>query len=144
MGLAPYSAWEELRKFGGVKNNYVLFNKGTSWTEKDVLFRAVKAEHSDEYAIGVLIQAEEKIYYITGDTLYNESIFVDLPPKIDFVFLPINGKGNNMNASDAKRFCERINAKAIPLHCGMFDDLDMHAFKYENKIIPEIYKEIKL
>ena len=49
-----------------------------------------------------------------------------------------------MNMEDGKRFCEQIGAKAIPLHCGLFDDLDMNKFGYENKVIPEFYKEIKL
>jgi L-ascorbate metabolism protein UlaG (beta-lactamase superfamily) len=81
---------------------------------------------------------------VTGDTLYNERIFSDLPEHIDYVFLPVNGVGNNMNMTDAKRFCERIGAFAVPMHCGLFDEKDMHCFEYENKIVPEFYKEIKL
>ena len=38
----------------------------------------------------------------------------------------------------------KVQEKAIPLHCGLFDDLDMNKFGYENKVIPEFYKEIKL
>ena len=45
----------------------------------------------------MLIEAEGKCLYITGDTLYNTDIFSDLPEQIDAVFLPINGSGNNMN-----------------------------------------------
>jgi hypothetical protein len=49
-----------------------------------------------------------------------------------------------MNMTDAKRFCERIGAVAVPMHCGLFDEIDMNCFEYENKIVPEFYKEIKL
>ena len=50
-----------------------------------------------------------------------------------------------MNMADAKRFCERINPVfAVPLHCGMFDDIDMNCFEYRNKVVPQIYKEVKL
>ena len=143
--LASGNAWDNVRKtFGGIKNNYVRFNHGTEWTEKGVRFKAVYAEHSDDRAIGVVIDAEEKTYYVTGDTLYNERIFDDLPDHIDYVFLPVNGVGNNMNMEDAERFCERIGATAIPMHCGLFDEQDMNDFAYENKVVPEIYKEIKL
>lgn len=143
--LASGNAWQNVRKtFGGVKNNYVLFNRGTEWTEGDICCKAVRAEHSDEKAIGVIIQAEGKNYYITGDTLYNEEIFKDLPEKIDYIFLPINGRGNNMNMADAKRFCEKIGAKAVPLHCGLFDEISMQNWQYQNKIIPQFYKEIKI
>lgn len=141
--LAPFSAWENVRKrFGGENNNYVMFNRGTTWTEGDITFAAIKAEHSDREAIGFVMRAEGKSFYITGDTLYNEEIFKDIKQAPDYVFLPVNGKGNNMNMHDAKLFCERIGAKAIPLHCGLFDDIDMNKFEYKNKVVPEFYKKL--
>lgn len=143
--LASGNAWNNVRKrFGGIKNNYVTFNEGTEWSEKGVHFKAVYANHSDTHAIGVLITAEGKTYYVTGDTLYDERILNSLPQEIYAVFLPINGVGNNMNMTDAKRFCEKIGAIAVPMHCGLFDEIDMNDLKYENKIVPEFYKEIEL
>ena len=143
--LASGNAWQNVRKaFGGIKNNYVQFNCGTQWTEDDVFFQAVYAEHSDDKAIGVVMQAEGKTYYITGDTLYNAKIFDGLPQKIDCVFIPVNGRGNNMNFADAKRFCETIGCVAVPIHCGLFDEIDMNTWQYENKIVPEFFKEIVL
>lgn len=142
--LASGNAWNTVRTGFGGNNNYVMFNRHSEWTEGNIKFSAVKAEHSDEHAIGFIMEAEGKRYYVTGDTLYNTDIFSDLPEGIDYVFLPVNGRGNNMNMEDGKHFCERIGAKAIPLHCGLFDDLDMNKFGYENKVIPEFYKEIKL
>lgn len=142
--LAPNSVWNEVRKFGGDSNHYVLFNHHTSWTENGIRFTAVKAEHSDPASIGVIIDDGNKKYYVTGDTLYNEEILKDISDDIYALFLPVNGVGNNMNMTDAKRFCERINPEyAVPLHCGMFDDIDMNNFAYENKIVPEIYKEVE-
>ncbi len=143
--LAPETAWGEVRAYGGANNNYVMFNRGTRWTEGNIEFYAVKAEHSDASAIGVIMNYEGKTYYVTGDTLYNEQIFGDLPSGIDVVFLPINGVGNNMNAVDAKRFAERIGAKkAVPIHWGMFDELSPDIFNFDGAVIPEIYKEIKI
>ncbi len=142
--LAPFSAWQEVRKFGG-KNNYVMFNRGTAWTEETITFRAVKAEHSDREAIGAILSCDDKNYYITGDTLYNEEIFADLPMEIEVVFLPINGVGNNMNVVDAKKFAERIGAKkVVPIHFGLFDEMTGNELVMPNKIIPKIYKEIEL
>ena len=141
--LSPKSVWDEVRKLGR-NNNYVLFNRGTSWSEKGIKFTAVKAEHSDISPIGVIIDDGEKKYYVTGDTLYNEEIFADIPADIYAMFLPVNGVGNNMNMTDAKAFCERIKPEiAIPVHCGMFDEIDMNAFEFEKKIVPEIYEEVK-
>ena len=143
--LASENAWRNVREmFGGSKNNYVMFNRHTEWTEGKIKFSAVKAEHSDDKAIGFVLETEGLKYYVTGDTLYNEEIFSDLPEGIDFVFLPVNGRGNNMNMADGVRFCRRIGAKAIPLHCGLFDDLSLNDFAYENKVVPEFYKVIAL
>lgn len=140
--LAPKSVWDKVRTLGG-NNNFILFNRHTTWTEHGIRFTAVKAEHSDISPIGVIIDDGERKYYITGDTLYNEDIFEDIPSDIYALFLPINGVGNNMNMTDAARFAERIGAKwVVPVHTGMFDELDPYEFECENKTIPEIYKEI--
>lgn len=141
--LAPKSVWDEVRKFGG-NNNYVLFNRGTSWTENGIKFTAVKAEHSDISPIGVIVDDGEKKFYVTGDTLYNEEIFADIPDDIYAMFLPVNGVGNNMNMADAAKFCERISPTvAVPVHCGLFDEIDMNEFEIEKKIVPAIYEEVK-
>ena len=143
--LAPNGSWQELRKFGG-NSNYVLFNNGTTWTEGNVTFTAVKAEHSDPYAIGVIISAEGKNYYVTGDTLYNEQVFESLPNiEIKAVFLPVNGVGNNMNMKDAQAFAKRVNAKhTVPIHYGMFDTLTAENITLENAVIPKLYESICL
>lgn len=144
--LSPLAVWPKARANGG-PHNYVQFNRHTEWTERGLRFRAVKAEHSDPHPIGVVIEdlANAKSYYITGDTLYNSEIFDDISGQIDFLFLPVNGAGNNMSAQDAARFAERVNAKtAIPIHFGMYDDIDPSCFVYPNVIIPEPYKTIFL
>lgn len=142
--LAPDAAWHEVRKFGH-DHNYVRFNRHSEWTHGNIHFKAVKAEHSDVHPIGVLIEAEGAVLYVTGDTLYNTDIFEDIPDYVDAVFLPVNGVGNNMNMVDAKRFCERIAPKvAVPMHCGLFDSIDMNDFEFEPKVVPQIYQEVKL
>lgn len=140
--LAPPSVWNEVSKIGG-NNNYVVFNRHTSWSEGGLKFTSVKAEHSDPTPIGVIIDDGDKKYYVTGDTLYNDDIFSDIPNDIYAVFLPVNGVGNNMNMTDAKRFCERVAARhVVPLHCGLFDAIDMNTFDVQNKIVPQFYKEV--
>ena len=142
--LAPSSAWQKARANGN-QHNYVQFNRKTQWTEHGFRFSSVKAEHSDAFAIGVIIEDlfSQKKYYVTGDTLYNSEIFGDLPSDIYAVFLPINGVGNNMNIADAERFAKACGAKhVVPMHFGMFDELDPSAFESEKKIIPTIWEEI--
>lgn len=142
--IVPPSCFTPIRKYGK-HHNYVYFPKNTEWTEGNIKFTAVKALHSDPEAIGIIIEAENKVYYITGDTLYNTEIFEDLPEKIDVLFMPVNGVGNNMNFIDASRFADKVNAKkVVPMHLGMLDDRSVTDFKHERAVYPEIYKEIKL
>lgn len=142
--LAPEGVWSRIRQLGG-PHNYVLFRRHTVWTQDGIRFTAVYAEHSDPGAIGILLEAEGHILYITGDTLYNTAIFPDLPTHIDALFLPINGVGNNMGCADAVRFAQRVEARrVVPLHFGLMDDLDPKTFCCANRVIPKIYQEIHL
>ena len=50
-----------------------------------------------------------------------------------------------MNAEDAARFVRRIGAKkAVPLHWGLFDDINPAVFDCPNVVIPDFYKEINV
>jgi L-ascorbate metabolism protein UlaG (beta-lactamase superfamily) len=145
--LAPEAAWLEMKKCGGT-HNYVKFNRGSQWTEGKVRFYAVRAEHSDVHPIGVIIEAEGKRLYITGDTLYTTEIFDDVRSHglLDAIFVPINGVGNNMNMVDAARFCEELSPRvAVPIHWGLFDELRGSDWQYAGaKVVPEYYQEIKI
>lgn len=144
--LCPSSVWQKARAHEG-GHNYVEFNRYTEWTEGELRFTAVKAAHSDPFAIGVLIEdlSEGKVYYVTGDTLYNREILRDLPDRIDVILLPVNGAGNNMNMADGARFAKASGARlAVPLHCGLFDALDPNGFPLREKVVPKFFKEIEL
>jgi len=143
--LSPTSVWQKARQYG--THNYVEFNRHTEWTEYGFRFSAVKAAHSDAHAIGVLMEdlSEGKVYYVTGDTLYHKEIFEDLPQRIDLVFLPVNGVGNNMNATDAVRFFKDCGARAaVPYHVGMFDELSPEIFRDERRLVLKIYEETEV
>lgn len=141
--LAGVNAWHKVRTFGG-NNNYVCFPPGTRWTWENITFSAVKAAHSDSEAIGVIVDDGSRKFYFTGDTLYNEEIFSSLPDALFAVFLPINGRGNNMNAADAAAFALRTGAKySVPMHFGMFDEIDPVIFPAKNRIIPKVYQRIQ-
>lgn len=142
--LSPISVWDQARRYGGA-NNYVMFSRHTQWTQQGVRFTAVKAVHSDREGIGVVVDAEGKTLYFTGDTLYSTDILADIPAGVDCVFLPVNGVGNNMNMEDAARFAEAIGAKrAVPVHVGLFDSLKPDVFPCEKKWILRMYEEVEL
>ena len=49
---------------------------------------------------------------------------------------PLSPIMNDATKSEAKT--------AVPIHFGMFDSLNAGNFGFKNRVIPEIYKEIKL
>ena len=142
--LSPASVWQKARKYGG-EHNYVHFNAGTEWTEQGVHFRAVPANHSDDFAIGVVISVGRKTCYISGDTLYDQKVIEAVGTDVDVAFLPINGVGNNMNAVDADRFAEAIDAKLfVPIHYGLFDSLDPTLLENPRKHITKVGEAIRV
>lgn len=136
--LCPTSVWQKARQYGS-NHNYVQFNAGTEWTEQGVHFRAVPANHSDVFAVGVVISDGEKNCYVAGDTLYDRKVIDGVGTGIDVAFLPINGVGNNMNGVDTGRFAQAIGARlTVPVHYGMFDSLDPSVLECPSKYIAQV------
>lgn len=146
--IAPRGAYEKVITLGGC-HNYVLLAPGSVWSQSGVTFYSVRAAHSDKYAVGYIIDDGETTYYISGDTLYNFDVIDDVldlaPDGVTYAFLPINGRGNNMHARDAADFAYEISADhAIPVHYGLFDDIDPETFDFEDRIILEPLVETEL
>lgn len=143
--LSPRSVWEKARLQGG-NNNFVLVSPGVRWTLGGAAVTAVRAFHSDAYAVGFALEAEGKTVYVTGDTLYSGLLAEGLPfAAADCVFLPINGRGNNMNAADAAKLAADLRAKrAVPVHYGLLDDVSPDSFEYPGKFVMDDYTEYEI
>ncbi len=142
---SSFGALEEYKE----RHNVVLLSAHSVWSEGGVTFYAVRAEHSDRSAIGFIIDDGKKTYYHSGDTVYNYDVLDDVldlvEDGVDYAFLPINGKGCNMNAKDAADFAYELGAgAAIPMHYGLFDGINPEDFDFEDRIILEPYKETEL
>ncbi len=141
--LAPQNAYNKLLKYGG-DHNYVMLNPHSVWSERGITFYAVHAEHSERCAVGFILDDGDKTYYVSGDTLYNYDVIDEVlelvEDGVDYAFLPINGKGNNMNAKDAADFAYEIDAKcAVPIHWGLLDSIDPESFDFEDAKIMQPY-----
>ena len=146
--LAGESAFWKVRELGG-DHNYVLLAPHSVWSRGGITFYSVKAEHSDRTAIGIILDDGERTFYVSGDTLYNFDVIDDVldlvENGVDYAFLPINGVGNNMNAKDAADFAYEIGAhNAVPIHYGLFDDIDPAEFDFEDSVILEPFVETEL
>lgn len=146
--LASESAYKHLLPLAE-DHNLVLLAPHTVWSEGGITFYSVHAEHSDRSAVGFILDDGKKTYYVSGDTLYNYDVIDDVldlvEDGVDYAFLPINGRGNNMNAKDAADFAYEIGAKnAIPTHYGLVDSIDPESFDFEDRIILSPYEEVEL
>lgn len=118
--LASRNAFKEVKAACGGSHNYVLFDRGTWWSQGGICFKAVTAVHSDEFAVGVQMLSPEWNIYLTGDTLCSDAVAASVTPEVDLMFTVMNGRGNNMNATDAAYLTRCINPKAVvPIHWGM-------------------------
>ncbi len=151
--LAPGHVLRVVRERYGAAAEGMLFEPGTEITLGGMLFRAAFAMHSDPCPIGAVIEAEGLRVCHTGDTMYHRRLTEDYPVGADLLLLPINGRGNNMNAVDAARLTRALKPKAVlPMHWDMFASYagDPAAFAAcfpagEQKIpLPRPYEEITL
>ena len=119
--LAGINGWQKVRGNLPGDVNYIMMTPGCEWTSGDFHIRAVNARHSDLTGVGYVITVQGKKILISGDTLY----FGDAAKEIgdvDIAIVVINGKGNNMNCTDAARYAAGVKAKlAIPAHWGLFE-----------------------
>ncbi len=122
----------ELNRLG--KDNVVSLNVGESTVVGDIEITAVFADHTVE-AFGLIVKAENKTLYFSGDTLYNEKLFDISQYKPDITFICINGRLGNMNVKEALMTAKRIGAKInIPNHYDMFASNSENPRTFTNQI----------
>ena len=137
---------EKLKSLG--KENVIAMSEGDDLSIKDLAIEAVFADHTVE-AFGVIVRAEGKTLYFSGDTLYNEKLFKIADHDPDACFICINGRLGNMNVEQALTVAQKIGAKVnIPNHYDMFasnsEDPHLFADRIGGGFIMEFDKEYSL
>jgi len=130
------------------KNNVVAITQGESVRVGDFEITAVFADHTVE-AFGLIVKAESKTLYFSGDTIYNERLFDIAKYSPDVAFICINGKLGNMSIDEALVIAKKIGAGLnVPNHYDMFasNSADPHLFteRIDGGIIMEFDKEYNL
>ncbi len=122
----------ELKKLG--RKNAAALNVGDSIKIGDFELTAVFADHTVE-AFGLIVKAENKTLYFSGDTLYNEKLFEIADYKPDITFICINGRLGNMNVNEALVTAKKIGAKInIPNHYDMCESNSENPLLFSEKI----------
>lgn len=123
---------EELKRLG--RKNAAALNVGDSISIGDFNITAVFADHTVE-AFGLIVKAENKILYFSGDTLFNENLFRIADYKPNLTFICINGRLGNMNVDEALITAKKIGAKInIPNHYDMFESNSENPLLFSEKI----------
>lgn len=122
----------ELKRLG--RKNAAALNVGDSIKIGDFELTAVFADHTVE-AFGLIVKAENKTLYFSGDTLYNERLFKISEYKPDITFICINGRLGNMNVNEALITAKKIGAKInIPNHYDMFESNSENPLLFSEEI----------
>ena len=127
------------------KENVIALGEGESVSVGDFEITAVFADHTVE-ALGVILRAEGKTLYFSGDTLYNEKLFDIAKFSPDITFICINGRLGNMNVNEAVTVAKKIGAKMnVPNHYDMFasnsEDPHLFADHIDGGLIMEFNRE---
>lgn len=115
---------------GSGKSNVQALSQNEAVTIGDFTLTAVFAAHTVE-AFGLVVQAEGKTLYFSGDTLFDEQLFEIARFHPDATFICINGRLGNMTTTEALSVAEKIGAPInIPNHYDMFasNGADPHLF----------------
>ncbi len=137
---------EKLKGLG--KENVIAVHEGESITLGDFEVTAVFADHTVE-TFGLIVKAEGKTLYFSGDTLYNERLFEIAKYSPDVTFICINGRLGNMNVDEALITAKKIGAGLnVPNHYDMFssnsEDPHLFADHIEGGFIMEFDREYHL
>lgn len=121
---------------------------GESVKVGDMEIIAVYAKHTVE-AIGVVLKADGKTLYFSGDTLYDEQLFEIAEYQPDITFICINGKLGNMDVNEAVKVAKKIGAEwNVPNHYGMFASNTENPEKFtkqlDNGFVMEYCKEYNI
>ncbi|MBQ7329813.1 MAG: MBL fold metallo-hydrolase [Oscillospiraceae bacterium] len=119
---------KRLRELG--KRNVQALSLNETVTVGDFTLTAVFAKHTVE-AFGLVVKAEGKTLYFSGDTLFDAQLFTIAEYRPDATFICINGRLGNMNAEEALTVANKIGAPInIPNHYDMFasNGADPHLF----------------
>ena len=121
------SVFEHHKKLGFSTSHFTPIKLNDTVCVGGLKITAVRAYHSDPFAVGFFIFTGEFGVYISADTLYQPTLSSEILSssgcKPDIAIVCINGKLGNMPWNDAAKLVLELKAsKAMPMHYGLFAD----------------------
>jgi L-ascorbate 6-phosphate lactonase len=123
--LGPKSVIEHARHIGIEKWRLTEVSVGDAILLPGFSILPTPAKHSDPHAVGLLVNGDDKLAYISGDTLYDARLASQVAElainPLDAAMLCINGRLGNMNLDEAATLAAALRpAVAVPMHYGLF------------------------
>ncbi len=122
--LGPSSTLEHFIKDGYNKSNFTKLDVGEKTNFDGIEIIAVPAYHSDKLAVGYIFKIANQTIYISGDSIYNETLAEDIKKaagEVDIMCICINGKLGNMPWEEAVKVVEAVKPRFVhPMHYGLF------------------------
>jgi len=136
----PDSVMKKAEEFNFCPAVLVTINKYESFFHGRFKITATPAFHSDPYSVGCLLEIAGKVIYISGDSLYFDTLAEEVQSiaqkKIDVVLICINGKLGNMDWQEAIRVVKELKPPlAIPMHYGMFAENTADPIPFVSKCV---------
>ncbi len=124
--LGPQSVVDHGRRLGLDESRLGLARVGEPIALQGLLLTPTPAQHSDPLAVGLLIEAGGRMVYLSGDTLYADTLAPQIRAllagrRLDAALVCINGRLGNMNVEEAARLMAELRpGLAVPMHYGLF------------------------
>ncbi|NLX04203.1 MAG: MBL fold metallo-hydrolase [Phycisphaerae bacterium] len=121
----PFAAMQRCRQLGVDPQRLRTVGCGESLTVGPFALKAVIAHHGQTEAVGLLVEAEGGLVYVSGDSEYHEElaedVSVEADRRIDLVLICINGRWGNMSGDEALKVVGQLKpVAASPMHYGLF------------------------
>ena len=123
--LGPTSVVKSLKEMGVNETRIRKLDKGEQTEVGLIRLTATPAFHTDRYAVGLFVETQEFLIYLSGDTLNAPGFETDIRHlanrRIDVAIICVNGRLGNMGGDDALRLVKGIEPRVvIPMHYGLF------------------------
>lgn len=128
----------EVQKIGIDEKRATYLKENAIFKNDNITVKAMPCDHGKDtpFAIGLLIDADGKRIYITGDTCFREDYFSN--PELencDVMIMPINGAFGNLNETEGAKAVGIVSPKlCIPCHYWNFAEHGGNPQLFQNEM----------
>jgi L-ascorbate metabolism protein UlaG (beta-lactamase superfamily) len=117
----PKSCCEHFQKLGVHGENIIRLEWKKSFIFNEIKITPVFAVHTAPHAVGLVMDADRKRIYLSGDSEYDEQLVNEFTAGCDLILICINGRLGNMSLEEALKVVKAAKPnRALPMHYGLF------------------------